>query len=166
MLKHLTFLLIGLLLVSCKSETNKETQTADTQAVSYASFGKQIAPDDAVAAPDMAKTYHTMKVGDSIDAKMVGTVKEVCQAKGCWMQVDLEDGNQVMVRFKDYGFFVPKNIAGEQVVINGKAFVSETSVDELRHYAEDAGKPEAEIAAITEPKKTLSFEADGVLVKQ
>lgn len=166
MLKHLTFLLIGLLLFSCNCGTKKEAEVTSKQEVSYASFGKEIIADDAVEASSMAKHYQEIKAGDSINSKMFGKVKEVCQAKGCWMTVDLEDGNEVMVKFKDYGFFVPKNIAGEEVIINGKAFVSEIPVSELRHYAEDAGKSEAEIAAITEPKRTLSFEADGVLVKQ
>ena len=71
-----------------------------------------------------------------------------------------------MVKFKDYGFFMPKNIAGKEVIIDGKAYVSELSVEEQRHYAEDAGKSEEEIAAITEPKRTYSFEANGVLLKE
>ena len=82
------------------------------------------------------------------------------------MKVDLEDGNQVMVKFKDYGFFVPKDIAGKEVIINGKAFVNEVPIDELRHYAEDAGKSKEEIVAITKPERTFSFEADGVLLKK
>ena len=40
------------------------------------------------------------------------------------------------------------------------------SVDEQRHYAEDAGKTLEEITQIIEPKKTYSFEADGVLLIQ
>ena len=55
--------------------------------------------------------------------------------------------------------------AGKEVVVNGKAFVAEVSVEEQRHYAEDAGRSKEEIEAITEVQKTLSFEADGVLVK-
>ena len=164
MRNYLTFFLIGLMLFSCKNEAKKETETK--QEVTYASFGKEIIADDAIAASSMANHYKTMKVGDSIDSKMIGKVNEVCQAKGCWMKVDLEDGNQVMVKFKDYGFFMPKNIAGEEVILNGKAFVSEVPVEELRHYAEDAGKSEEEIATITESKKTYSFEADGVLLIQ
>uniref|UniRef100_UPI0035622737 DUF4920 domain-containing protein n=1 Tax=Seonamhaeicola sp. TaxID=1912245 RepID=UPI0035622737 len=93
-------------------------------------------------------------------------VLKVCKAKGCWMTLDLGDGNEAMVKFKDYGFFVPKDIAGKDVVVNGKAYVKEVPVDELQHYAEDAGKSAEEIAAITKPKKTFSFEADGVLIAQ
>ena len=72
--------------------------------------------------------------------------------------------NEAMVKFKDYGFFMPKNIADKEVIVNGKAFVSEVSIEEQRHYAEDAGKSEDEIAKIIEVKKTLSLEADGVLL--
>ena len=39
-----------------------------------------------------------------------------------------------------------------------------TSVDELRHYAEDKGAPAEEIAAITEPKRELRMTADGVVI--
>ncbi|MCB0423880.1 MAG: DUF4920 domain-containing protein [Mangrovimonas sp.] len=150
---------------ACKNETKTET-VEESKDVAYASFGKAIIADDAIAASSMAKHYNDLKTGDSLDTKMVATVNEVCQAKGCWMTLKLEDSSEVLVKFKDYGFFVPKNIAGKEVVVNGKAFVSETSVAELRHYAEDAGKTAEEIAAITEPERTFSFEADGVLVKE
>ena len=82
------------------------------------------------------------------------------------MRLDLEEGDEIMVKFKDYGFFMPKNITGDYVIINGKAFVEEVSVDEQRHYAKDAGKTNNEIASINQPKRTFSFEADGVLLKQ
>jgi hypothetical protein len=97
---------------------------------------------------------------------MTAEVIEVCQAKGCWMTLKLENGEEAMVKFKDYGFFMPKDIAGKEVILNGKAFVNEVPVEEQRHYAEDAGKSKEEVAAITEPKKTYSFEADGVLIKE
>ena len=48
--------------------------------------------------------------------------------------------------------------------MHGKAYYQITSLDELRHYAEDAGKSAEEIAAITEPKKELRFLASGVLL--
>jgi len=149
------------LLNSCKQKA--EAQTDETV---YKSFGKEIISDDAIEASSMASHYKTMQVSDSINAKMTAKVTSVCQAKGCWMRLDLEDGNDVMVKFKDYGFFMPKDIAGKNVIVNGKAFIEEVSVDEQRHYAEDAGKTTEEIASITKPKRTLSFEADGVLIQQ
>ncbi|WP_299336051.1 DUF4920 domain-containing protein [uncultured Psychroserpens sp.] len=170
-MKHIfSILLVVFLLVSCKDEAKKTEEVAqaetELQDIAYASFGKEITATDALAAEQMAANYTKMSVGDTINAKMVAKVDEVCQAKGCWMKLDLANGEQVMVKFKDYGFFMPKDIAGKEVIINGKAFVNEVPVDEQRHYAEDGGATAEEIAKITEPKKTLSFEADGVLLKE
>ena len=132
----------------------------------YESFGKEIIADDALEASRMAVHYEGMQVGDTVNSKMIAKVDEVCQAKGCWMKLSLDNGEQVMVKFKDYGFFMPKDIKGREVVVNGIAFVNEMSVDEQQHYAEDEGKSPEQIAAITTPKKTYSFEADGVLLKE
>lgn len=107
-----------------------------------------------------------MGIGDTTQVKYTAIVEEVCQSKGCWMKLRLEDGTQAMVKFKDYAFFMPKDIAGKEVIVDGKAFVEEMSVEDQRHFAEDAGKSAEEIAAITLPKKTYSIEAAGVLIKQ
>lgn len=155
------------MLNSCKNKSEEIPKKADkVEKIVYKSFGKEIIADDAIASVSMANHYKTMAVGDSINSKMTAKVNSVCQAKGCWMRLNLDDENEVMVKFKDYGFFMPKDITGKEVIVNGKAFVEEVSVDEQRHYAEDAGKTKDEIALITTPKRTYSFEADGVLLKQ
>ncbi len=154
-MKHLVILSFCLFLVySCK---DKEA---------YQSFGKEITVAETMESSVMASHYKSMQAGDSIHAKIKAKVMDVCQAKGCWMTLNLENGNEVMVKFKDYGFFVPKDIAGKEVIVNGNAFVNEVSVEEQRHYAEDAGKTADDIAGITQPKRTFSFEADGVLIQQ
>lgn len=155
------------MLNSCKNKSEEIPKKADkVEKIVYKSFGKEIIADDAIASVSMANHYKTMVVGDSINSKMTAKVNSVCQAKGCWIRLNLDDENEVMVKFKDYGFFMPKDITGKEVIVNGKAFVEEVSVDEQRHYAEDAGKTKDEIALITTPKRTYSFEADGVLLKQ
>jgi len=103
---------------------------------------------------------------EKLETKVTGTVESVCQAKGCWMKVVTADGQTMRVTFKDYGFFVPKDIAGKTVVFEGEAKMKTTPVAELRHYAEDAGKSKEEIAKITEPKHELTFVAEGVIVKK
>jgi len=97
--------------------------------------------------------------------KFAAKVNDVCQSKGCWMRLSIGD-EEAMVKFKNYGFFMPKNIADKEVIVQGKAFIAEVSIEEQRHYAEDAGKSEEEIAVIIQVEKTLSFEADGVLLIQ
>jgi len=126
------------------------------------SHGKQISEDGAVPAPELVA-----KMGDKAEmpTKIQGTVESVCKVKGCWMKVKTADGQTMRVTFRDYGFFVPKDIAGKQVVFEGTAQQTTTSIADLKHYAEDAGKSKAEIAKITEPEKALTFVADGVIVK-
>ena len=155
------------MLNSCKNkDTVQSNMTVKSEMTNYDSYGKSIIPDDAVVINSMKSQFKNMATGDSINSKIIAKVTSVCQAKGCWMTLNLEDNEEVMVKFKDYGFFVPKDIAGKEVIINGKAYVTEVPVEELRHYAKDAGKSEQEIALITEPKRTYSFLADGVLLKK
>ncbi len=101
---------------------------------------------------------------DSMVTTLKGTVNEVCKAKGCWMTIDIGEGESMRVTFKDYGFFVPKDIAGKEVIFTGQVKYTETDVATLRHYAEDEGKPEEEVLAITEPIQSYNFVATGVKV--
>jgi hypothetical protein len=105
-----------------------------------------------------------LATADSYKGKVKGTVTSVCEKKGCWMKLAQTDGDGIMIRFKDYKFFMPLDIAGKDVVLIGEAKKTITSVDELRHYAEDAGKSKEEIEKITEPKAEIEFIATGVLV--
>lgn len=126
------------------------------------SFGEKISADATMTHADlMAK----LSESDSVQTKFVGQVESVCQAKGCWMNItDGNAENDIFVKFKDYGFFMPKDIAGRKVIMNGVAYREVTSVEELRHYAEDEGLSQEEIDAITEPKEELKFMASGVLL--
>ncbi len=93
-----------------------------------------------------------------------GKVSQVCQRKGCWMI--LRDGDaHVRVRFKDYGFFVPKDASGRTTFIEGELAVREVPVEEARHYLEDQGKHE-EALKITTPQKTVTFTASGVAIRK
>ncbi len=124
-------------------------------------FGEKITPKKAMK---FKKLYKKMQKTDGMnDVKVRGTVTSVCQAKGCWMTV-AEDDKEMFVKFKDYGFFMPKDIDGREVIMEGTAYREVVSVDELRHLAEDAGKSKEEIAKITEPKEELQFLAHGVIL--
>jgi len=50
---------------------------------------------------------------DSVYGTFSAKISSVCQVKGCWMQLELGNGEEALVRFKDYGFFVPMNAASE-----------------------------------------------------
>lgn len=124
-------------------------------------YGAKTTADGAIPASSLAAK---MKGLDSLEVKVTGIITGVCQVKGCWLQVDIGEGKTMRVRFKDYGFFVPKNISGKTVVLDGHAYNSTTGVAQLRHYAQDAGKSTAEIEKITEPELNLEYEARSVIV--
>jgi hypothetical protein len=132
------------------------------QAQDAAHFGKDINEKKAIPAGELPAR---MGEQQEMAAKVTGTVESVCQVKGCWMKVKTSSGETMRVMFKDYAFFVPKDITGKTVVFEGEAQMKTVPVDHLQHYAKDAGKSEEEIAKITGPKKELTFIADGVLVK-
>lgn len=109
-------------------------------------------------------------LASAIDAKLfsktitiVGKVKEVCSVKGCWMIVT-GGGKKARVTFKDYGFFMPRNLTGKRIVATGVLSVETVSEADARHYAEDAGKSKKEISKIVGDQQEINFEATGVKV--
>ena len=155
-----------LFFVGCKQAKKvNNLEISKVQELAFTSFGDKISNEKVVTSKEMLLKFEDMIVGDTIHVKFASEIKEVCAAKGCWMKLPLTAEKEVMVRFKDYGFFMPLDSQGKEVVLEGKAFVQTTSVAELRHYAKDAGKSKEEIAAITTSKKEFSFEANGVLLK-
>lgn len=151
MLKHFLTILAVILSISVSNAQKPKGET----------FGEKISPKGAVSYDQMLQK---LRGKDSIEVKIVGVVDAVCQAKGCWMTITEPNKPEMMVKFKDYGFFVPKDISGRKVVMQGFAYREVTPVDELRHYAEDAGKSKEEIEKITQPKEELKFMASGVLL--
>jgi len=119
----------------------------------------------AKGAVELTEIVNQLENGAKMDeAKIKAKIVDVCPNKGCWLKLELPDGKQAMVKMKDYGFFVPLAAKGKTVVIEGQASMKTVSVKELRHYAEDAKKPQSEIDAITEPKKEVNITAKGIVV--
>lgn len=135
--------------------------SSSVMAQKFNSFGKKISAKEA---QPVAQLVSKVQGTEAIPAKVTGEVESVCQMSGCWMKVKLADGQTMRVTFKDYGFFVPKDIVGQQVVFEGVAKNKIVSVADQKHYAEDGGATKEEIAKITQDKKELTFVADGVLV--
>jgi hypothetical protein len=160
MKKNLFHLLFFTLLIIACQENNADS-TSEYNEPEY--FGAKVSDGDVNSFVEFASMYENQ---DSFKTKTIATVTSVCQSKGCWMKVADSDGSEqkIHVQFADYGFFVPKDIAGRKVVIEGTAYKAVTPVSELRHLAEDAGKSKEEIEAITEPKAQLKFMADGVIL--
>lgn len=125
-------------------------------------YGEKVKSEGALALSDVAVK---LEGGSQFpEVKIKAKVTEVCAKSGCWIKLELPDGKQATVNMKDYGFFVPVAAKGKTVVIDGEAILKTSSVEELKHYAEDAKKSQAEIDAITEPKKEVKITAKGIVV--
>jgi hypothetical protein len=140
--------------------------STERQEPKYASFGKKITADKALSDAAMLKKYEGLKKGDTIVVKFKSKVNSVCKKKGCWMKMDMPKDQKAFVRFKDYEFFVPLNADNSTAIVSGKAYLDVVSVAELKHYAKDGGKSQADIDKIKEPQVTYAFMADGVLLAE
>lgn len=141
--------ILVLFLISCQS----------VQDSNFESFGEIISEKNAL---DLQRVKGALSESDSIQTKLVATIDEVCQMKGCWMTLKTADGVPVRVTFKDYGFFVPKDAAGKKVIVQGVVSQQEMDRATAEHYAEDAGKELAPDASLTE----ISVVASGVLIEK
>ena len=103
-------------------------------------------------------------IDNAFAGQIKGKVVEVCKAEGCWLRLQKADGSSMMVRAKDHTFFMPENIVGKTVLVEGTASVKETSEEMRKHFAEDGGKSKEEIAKIKGPEKSVEFAAKGVKV--
>lgn len=155
--------LSALVLLGCSKKYSEPVTTAEPSrptASEWAQFGGAVAAAPATPVGDL------LAAADKFDGKTLvveGQVTEVCQNKGCWMTLKHE-GREMRVKFKDYGFFVPKDSAGKTARMEGVFQIEMVPVDEARHYLEDAGRHE-EAAKITDPVASFTFMASGVQLR-
>jgi hypothetical protein len=127
-------------------------------------FGEMFTPEQMIQFRDISSLMqHNDKVeGISIE----GYVLEVCQKMGCWIRIieSLDSDEDIFVKMKDHDFFVPKDIAGQRVIVHGDLEKKEQSIPEQKHYLEDANAPKEEIDAIIAPKHIYQLNAAGVLL--
>ena len=123
-------------------------------------YGQKITAGKTISTESLSKKLNS----GALQTKIQGKVLEVCPNKGCWIKLQLDDNSEAMVKMKDYSFFVPTALEGKRIVTFGKVEMAVTSVNELRHYAQDAKKTQEEIDAINAPKKEIKILANGIEV--
>ncbi len=146
-------------------ETKKKMGPPEGNALVGDTYGAQVSTKgekSAISTSKLEKKLEKSKKVENVAVK--GKVTEVCEKKGCWLTIETEDNDKFFVKMKDYAFFVPTSLVGKNVVLEGNAETKTISVDEQKHYAEDAKKSQAEIDAITTPKEEIRFMASGIKV--
>ena len=163
-MKKLLFIAGAALLFSCGNSEQKPEEVKEVieeVTVEISMHGAEITEEGAISTTEFLAQFEGKEV---LETKISGTIEEVCSKKGCWMTMNLNDDKDMRVTFKDYEFFVPLDAGGKQTIIQGTATMDTTTVEMLKHYAEDAGDSQEEIDAIVEDEYNYAFEATGVLV--
>ena len=156
-MRNLLFLLTITLLTAC-GQNSQEKQPE----IEITKHGENISSEGAISAEEFLDSFSE---SDSMKVKFLAEIDEVCSKKGCWMTLNLDEERTILVRFKDYEFFVPKDAAGKTAVIEGFATIDTLSISEQKHYLSDANASQEEIDAVIEPEITYAFEATGVIIK-
>jgi hypothetical protein len=151
-----TVLLLAVFVIACQQSGEKN---------GVQKFGGEITLSDPVS---LAAVYESPEKYEGQEILLTGQITQVCQTRGCWMK--LSDGQrELIVRFKDYGFFVPKDAASSKVIIQGifttkpdmhmmeEAHAQEKGEKMMAHGGETAGHPSSHNQ---EPSEMQPVEAD------
>lgn len=165
--KSIVVVIIAGLFFACNSGTVKEQQTTEDADVVVEKddghIGEPISVDNLVSGK---KLIAMLGEQDSVWVSMQSKIVTNCQTSGCWMDLDVGNDEVIKVTFKDYAFFIPLDSEGKTATVEGFAKKELIPVDILKHYAEDEGKSQEEIDAITEPVFAYTFEAIGVIIEE
>lgn len=161
-MKNLILAVFAAFAIACNSsEGPKNTEaTSEVKAEEGMMYGEKFTVNSPASIDEVIS-----KMGDQdeMKAQVQGKVSSVCKAEGCWLKMAKADGGEVMVKMKGHDFTVPKDCEGKTVVIDGVARKETTSVEDLKHFAEDEGKTKEEIDAITQAEEEIVIEANGVI---
>ena len=150
------------LAAGCQTSDSVETSASATSAAPvWNQYGEKVTYAATPVAPGALK-------GDETGVTISGVITEVCQHQGCWIRlVDPAhpQAGDLFVKTTGHAYLVPRNSRGRQAMAYGRCELSEMSVADQRHYAEEAGKSVEEIAMITQPRKMITFHADSISIE-
>lgn len=163
-MRYFSFIFVILIAAACQNNTQQSAKhQSEKVTASSGTFGNAVIHDEAIAADRVKELFTT---GDTVAAKVFGHISASCKHSGCWMELDLGNGEALYVTFKDESFTIPLDAAGKNAVAEGLAVRELIPVEKLKNFAREDGKSEEEIAAITEPVYAYEFIANGVLIEE
>jgi RecJ-like exonuclease len=77
------------------------------------------APVTAKKSVPVAKLAEAPAKYEGKTVRIEGTVSEVCQGRGCWVRVKDEKGQSFLAKSLDESVLLPKDCAGQYVVVQG-----------------------------------------------
>jgi hypothetical protein len=146
------------------STADQESRQEKKEKRDFTSYGESFRPakGEILKMKDLGAK---MEAEGGAEGVFAAEIVQTCTKMGCWMNVKGPNKDTIMVYMKDHAFFVPLDgVQGNRALISGKAYFDTVSVELQKHLLEDAGAPQAEIDAITEPKFEMAIEAAGVMI--
>lgn len=159
-MRYLLFTLFLLISTTVFSQDTNVVRLSDPiiETENFEVFGSEMDTDLAVEAKTLSSAISELSQESEI---LIQTkVNKVCQKKGCFF-IAVDGDLSARVTFKDYGFFIPTNSTGKEVVLKGILTEKVLTEDQAKHYAEDAGENSDEIVG---DQKEYSIIATSVMI--
>ncbi|MFO0830022.1 MAG: DUF4920 domain-containing protein [Phycisphaerales bacterium] len=96
---------------------------------------------------------------------VTGVAARTSQRNGEWIVLRDDAGDEIVVRFRDYRFFAPRNATGRHVLACGTASRETLSVEDRRRMVIDGGGTISDAQVITEPKDVVLLIADTIWIQ-
>ena len=104
-------------------------------------------------------------VGKTVQVK--GTIVEVCQMMGCWMDLTNDAGQKLRIKVNDGEIDFPKDGAGKMAVAEGRftktELTKEQAIARAREEAEETGKT-FDPASVPGPIAVYQIQGSGALI--
>jgi hypothetical protein len=162
-MKYLSLTLLILVAVSCTQTQQQPGKTGEVSKSSTGNFGNEFSGNNAIPVTQAAGIFSG---SDTVAITISGKIAASCKHSGCWMDLDMGNGETIHVTFKDEAFTIPVDAAGKSAIAEGIAIRELIPVETLQNYAREEGKSDEEVAAITKPVYAYEFIADGVLIEE
>lgn len=159
-------ILFSFLIVSCSKDAKKTDDMHNSKSADLGDGAYGFVKIDEQNAISVEELFNTaMNNDENLTIKAKGKITKVCQHSGCWVTIEMPNGKDMLVEFKDEFSIPKKGMVGKSIYFQGKTEKEIYSVDELRSNAMKDGKSKEEVEAITEPEIDIKFIAEGVLIK-
>jgi hypothetical protein len=163
-MRYSGFLLLVIFAAACQQAPRQPVKN-ESVATSSATgnFGTEFPTGNSLPASQVSSLFTT---SDTATITLSGNITASCKHSGCWMDLDMGNGETIHVTFKDEAFTIPLDAAGKNAVAEGIAIRELIPVETLKNYAREDGKSDEEVAAITQPFYAYEFIANGVLIEE
>ncbi|MEZ4256155.1 MAG: DUF4920 domain-containing protein [Polyangiales bacterium] len=101
-------------------------------------FGAELAANGTVIA--LADVVRDSAKYNGKVVRTEGTITKVCQAMGCWMEMRADGAPNVRVPTAGHSFFLPQDVAGHRVTVEGTVKVQPLDEETKKHLESEGAE--------------------------